>query len=329
MLARGRYLQAKYIITNKPINQNKMSSKQKKIEFFKVDLKTLDNKPTDLKFEDLITSKEILSQEISLKGKEIELKISVNNDEYLIGIVETSRNNNLPPKKNRTAKTLSKLGLLIDEGLAYGNVFLYDKKNKMLMYEANKFGCYLDHFISFIYLAYKGTTIFKKFKIKLDAILTKDEYERIVNMNFHKSVEIQIANPEKIMAEFEHKNGAIYNVCSSAKNFHSSRVFAKFEVESRRSKNSGLASKTLREVLDDVGNLLLGKTAENIQKVVITGYEKDIQKLQKIDLIADRYVKEITLEEPRQNFNLLEKQRTDQIKQLYINCKNDLDEIFG
>lgn len=196
------------------------------------------------------------------------------------------------------------------------------------MYEVNKFGCYLDHFISFIYSALKDTTLFKKFKIKLEVVLTSDEYNRIVNMNFHKSVEIQIANPEKMMTEFKHKNGAVYHVCESANKFNSSRVFAKFEVEAKKT-TKGLTTKTVKEVLKEVTSLLQGRSAENIQKVIVTGYENDIEKLQKIDLIADRYIREIALDEPRENNDLLEKQRTDAILSLHKGCLNDLDAIFG
>ena len=176
-----------------------MAVRKKKIEFYKVILKTLDDKKSDIKLDVILTSEELLNKQVYLKGKDLELKVFANNEDYLVGIIETSRNNNLPPKKSKKAKTLSKLGLNSDEGLAYGNVFLFDKKRNILMYEVNKFRCYLDHFISFIFTALKDTTLFKKFKIKLEVVLTSAEYNRIVNMNFHKSVEIQIANPEKMM----------------------------------------------------------------------------------------------------------------------------------
>ena len=305
-----------------------MAVRKKKIEFYKVILKTLDDKKSEIKLDVVLTSKELLNKQVYLKGKDLELKVFANNEDYLVGIIETSRNNNLPPKKSKKAKTLTKLGLNSDEGLAYGNVFLFDKKRNILMYEVNKFGCYLDHFISFIYSALKDTILSKKFKIKLEVVLTSDEYNRIVNMNFHKSVEIQIANPEKMMTEFKHKNGAIYDVCESANKFNSSRVFAKFEVEAKKT-SKGLTTKTVREVLKEVTSLLQGKSAENIQKVIVKGYENDVKKLQKIDLIADRYIREIALDEPRENNDLLEKQRTDAIVCLHKGCLNDLDAIFG
>lgn len=305
-----------------------MALKKKKIEFYKLSLRNMDGSENELSFEDIITSNKLLNKEVYLKGKDLELKIySKPSDNYVVGIIETTRKNNIPPKKGRKAKTLSKLGLNPDEGLAYGNVFLYDKKSKILMYEVNKFGCYLDHFISFIYLALKDTKLFKKFKIKLDVVLTKNEYNRIINMEFHKSVEFQIANPDKIIEEYKHKNGPLFNVCKSGNEFDSSRVFAKFEVESRKNHKS-LTTKTVKEVLNDATKLLTSKFSGDVQKVIVSGYEKDIKKLQKIDLIADRYIKDITLDEPRENNDLLEKQRTSAIKELYENCIDELNEMF-
>lgn len=307
-----------------------MGVKKKKIEFYKVLIKDFEGNDSALKFDDIVSSKDIVGKEIFIKGKDLELKIYKNNKNVIIGHIETSRNNNVPPKKNKKAKKLSKLGLNSDEGLAYGNVFLYDKKREILLYEVNKFGCYLDHFISFIYLALKDakSELFKKFRIKLEVVLTSNEYYRIVNMNFHKSIEVQVAQPHRIIDDLKHKNGALYNVCNSGNEFNSSRLSAKFEVQGKK-KSKGLSSKTVRELMDDISRLLKTKSSENIQKVIIAGYENDIKKLQKIDLIANRYIKYIEIDEPRESGDLLEGQRNSEIKKLHKNSINDLDSIFG
>ena len=248
----------------------------------------------------------------------------------LVCLLETSRSNNVPPKKNKISKKLSKLGLDDNEGLAYGNVFLYDKKRKILMYEVNKFGCYLDHFVSFIYSALKQSEseLYKKFKVKLEVVLTSNEYNRILNMDFHKSIEVQIAQPKKIVEDLKHKNGALYNVCKSANDLQSSRMNAKFEVEAKK-ESKGLLAKSVKEILSDVTKLLKSKSSENVQKVIVTGYENDVKSLQKIDLIANRYIRHIKLNEPRANTDLLEKQRSSEIRELHKDCISDLDEIFG
>ena len=79
------------------------------------------------------------------------MKILKNGRNYIVGLVETTRNENIPPKKNRRNKKLQALGLTPEEGLAYGNVFIYEKKRNILMYEVNKFGCYVKHFLEYLY----------------------------------------------------------------------------------------------------------------------------------------------------------------------------------
>jgi len=308
-----------------------MAIKKKKIEFFQVSMISLNgDKEVDVKFEDVLSSKDVIGKDVYIKGKDLELKVYKNDSNILVGLLETSRSHNVPPKKSKIAKKLSKLGLNDDEGLAFGNVFLYDKKRKVLMYEVNKFGCYLDHFINFIYSALKQSEseLYKKFKIKLDVVLTSNEYNRIINMDFHKSIEVQIAQPKKIISDLKHKNGALFNVCKSANELQSSRMFAKFEVEAKKESN-GLLTKSIKEILSDITNLLKTKSSENIQKVIVTGYQNDVKSLQKIDLIANRYIKHIKLNEPRANLDLLEKQRSTEIRELHNNCTPELDEIFG
>ncbi|WP_318345249.1 DUF6731 family protein [Flagellimonas baculiformis] len=310
-----------------------MALKKKKIEFYKVSMKTFNGeKESQLKFEDILKSSDINGQEVIFKGKDMEMKIFDKKPNLIVGLLETSRRNNVPPKKNKTAKSLSKIGLNKDEGLAYANVFLYDVDRQILMYEINKFGSYLDHFVSYIYLALKqsNSTLFKKFKINLEVVLTSNEYNRILNMKFHKSVEIQIAYPNKIIEDLKHQNGALSQVCKSANKLNSSKLHAKFEVDAKNKKTSkGLTSKTVKEFLDDAKNLLKTKSNQNVQKVIVSGYGNDLKKLQHLDLIANRYIKHISIDEPRENSNLLELQRSSKIKELHENCKQDLDSIFS
>lgn len=213
-----------------------MPTKDKKIDFFQISIKDWEGVSSSLNFEDIVSHQDVKNADVRLKGKDLELKIYKNDPEVIVGILETSRNTNVPPKKSKRLKKLSRLGLSPDEGLAYGNVFLYDKKRNILMYEVNKFGSYLDHFINFIYLALKkaDSNIYKKFKIKTDIILTPDEYNRIISMIFHKSIELQIAQPNKIIDDLNHKNDALLNICKSANELNSSRLTTKFEVESKK-----------------------------------------------------------------------------------------------
>ena len=152
----------------------------------------------------------------------------------------------------------------------------------------------------------------------------------MIKMRFHKSLEVQLANPAQILNEYRHENDALWNLCNTGKNIHSEKVQTKFEVAAKGSSN-GLASKTLRTIVDRALELLRGPSGSNVKKIEVIGYESDSEDggLIPIDLIADRFIQFIELDEPRENADLLESQRKQQIVELYDKCADDFDSIFG
>lgn len=305
-----------------------MSLHKKKIETFTINFIT-DESYT---FEDLITHNEVVGKAFRVKRKDVSLRIlSKGKDkDIIVGLVETSRNENIPPKKHRKKKTISKLGLDLDEGLAYANVFLYEKKRQILMYEVNKFGCYVDHFIDYIYRCTKKSRKFTAYNITLNSVLNANEYQRMIKMRFHKSLEIQVANPKQILDGYQHENDALWKVCSSASTVGSTKVSTKFEV-SAKGETTGLTSRSVQTIVDRALEIARGPKSANIKKIIVIGYESDSEdnKLQPIDLIADRFLKFIELDEPRENIDLLENQRSKEIKDLYSECADELDTIFS
>jgi hypothetical protein len=148
-------------------------------------------------------------------------------------------------------------------------------------------------------------------------------------MRFYKSLHVQIANPSKIMEEYKHRNDALFKICNTGQEFDSARVDSTFEVSAKGSK-TGLNPKTLLSTVQRAMEILRGPNGANIEKLEVWGYEADSddKRLQPIDLIADRYLQAIELEEPRQNSDLLEGQRLSQIQKVYENCLEDFEEIF-
>jgi hypothetical protein len=307
-----------------------MALKKKKVEFYKVSVRTMEDAPSQMTFEDVLMIPALRNLSLPIKGKDVEFKVLRNNDDYIVGILETNRDTNIPPKKHRTNRTFARVGLQAEEGLAYANVFLYDKRRHILLYEANRFGCYLDHFVSFIYSALQttGSELDRTFRVKLQVVLTADEYNRIMNFGFHKSIEVEIANPDRMVIDFEHQNNALFSAINSGRELNSSKVFAKFEVEARPNRGEGLSAVSVRNILNDAAALMQGRNNQNVKKIVVSGYEADARKLKKIDLVADRYIKSITIDEPRENINLLETQRAELIIELHGSCQQDFDRMF-
>ena len=311
-----------------------MSVSKKKVEMYQVIFKKEDK--SKLNFEDVLLSDSVRDYEAYINGKDVSVTI-LDKGSTIIGIVETTRNDNVPPKKNRKKKKVEKLGLGADEGLAYGNVFLYEKKRQILMYEVNKFGSYVNHFIKCLIECCSADEEHwsDKFDASLNPLLNPDEYERLKKMNYYKVLEIQVANPKAILKEIENKkNDALAKAMEIAEELNSETYTGRFEVRSKRAGGRGLNNMTLSEIVDKAKQLLETKGgSENIKKLVVRGYAVDEDdhkdKLEPIDLLADRYLKEIKLDEPRENTDLLENQRKQQIKDLYKKCLSDFKTILG
>ncbi len=302
-----------------------MAINKKKVEVFEVKLIS----DEDYLFENILNSEDVVEIEQKVSGKNVSMKILKNGRNYIVGLVETTRNENIPPKKNRRNKKLQALGLTPEEGLAYGNVFIYEKKRNILMYEVNKFGCYVKHFLEYLYRCCREGDQFESFNLDIRPVLKADEYRRMLNMRFHKSLEVQLAQPTQILEELRHENDAIFNLCSTGKTMHSERVKAKFEVMIHGGGN-GLASNPLKRMVNSVLDIANGPNGKNVEKLIVVGYEADSDDnvLEPIDLIADRLLKEIELDEPRENSDLLEFQRQTQIESVYKDSLDEFAQIF-
>lgn len=308
-----------------------MSVRKKKIEFFQIAFKTTG----DFSFGDLLQSNQ-LSREQRIKGKNVSLTSLRSGKKYFVGLVETSRNENIPPKKNRRSKTLSRLGLSEDEGLAYANVFLFEYKRGILIYEVNKFGCSVDHFSEFVYKCFSVDKQLEPFDIKINPILNSHEYQRVMKMPFIKSISFRVAFPKQIVLSIrdsqeaeKHKNDALFNALSSAASVDSDRVDTTYEVNARSSV-SGLTKTPSKSIIQSLLRLRRGALGDNVQRIEVAGYEEDdSDNLHKINLLADAFIREIELDEPRENTDLLQSQRQREIEVLYDNCVDDLTKILG
>lgn len=306
-------------------------SSPKKIEVFTVNFKTEED--STLTFEKLLLSKTIEEYEAFINKKDVSVSILEKGD-IIIGIVETSRKDNIPPKKHKKAKKISKIGLTDDEGLAYGNVFLYEKKRKLLFYEVNKFGSYVNHFLNCLKRCCEVDENWEgKFDVDVTPLLLPDEYLRMLKMNYYKSIEVKFSNPNVLIKEFKHKNNAITKTIELTQELGTETFNGKFEVKSKRQGGNSLKSLTLRDMVSGFQNLMGSKAGrDNLKKLIVYGYavdEDDSERLEPIDLLADRYLKQFSLNEPRENEDLLQDQRKKKIKEVYKKCLPDFEIMLG
>lgn len=90
----------------------------------------------DIRFEnilDYLNGKKYVSRDT---GKLVEIQYSVNQGDGNIikGVVITTQDSDIPPKRNKMTGQMSAIGINVDvEGLAYANAFLYDINHKVLI----------------------------------------------------------------------------------------------------------------------------------------------------------------------------------------------------
>jgi len=301
-----------------------MSNSTKKIEVLTIEMQN----ENDFSFADLLKNDKIEEEEIWIGGKWVSINILQKGTSIIIGVVATSRNTNIPAKKKRGSKKTKKIGLDDDEGLVYGNVFLFDSRKNLLLYEVSKFGCYLDHFIEYFYKCFEGDDNLESFNLIASPVLNRNEYQRMLKMNQHKSLEVSLANPKQILDEFEGKNNAMLEMVRTAAKINSERFKWKYEINARSPRS--LANQTLIQIVDQLLRVFGSNAGGNVEKVEIRGYEEDpdTNKIAKIDLIADRFQASISLDEPRENEDLLEEQRRSEILKEFHRIKPELDKII-
>lgn len=307
---------------------------KKIIETFQVIVET--DQDTTLTFEELLLSKSAKDYEAYVAGKTVQMTILDDGKRSgtIIGMVETTRQDNIPPKRHIKQKKIQALGLQPGEGLAYGNIFIYEKKRKLLMYEVNKFGCYVNHFLDFFQsVCEEDDKCDWRFNLKINTILKPDQYVRMKQMEYYKSLEVKFANPIELAKAYTHSNDALKKSIEMSKELHSETTTCKFDVRSKRQGGAGLANRTLRDMISGLKKLLNTEAGSyNIKTVKVYGYAQDDdggEKLEPIDLLADRYLAHITLKEPRENVDLLESQRKSEIIRVYKESLDDFKIMFG
>ena len=182
-----------------------MAAKTIQTSIIKIDNKNLD-------FETLLLSDLINNRPVTQFGRTIEMKYVDDKPTYIIGVMVTTKREGIPPKHKTSNDLYSPLDLDDDEGLAYANVFLYDKGTKILMYEFNKNGVYLQKFCDHIRMLTNSTEEFGVFNIIPEPLLNIEAYNRMIQMKFYKSIEIQIAQPDELINDFKDKNDSLKNI---------------------------------------------------------------------------------------------------------------------
>lgn len=304
-------------------------TKNCKIDIVSVSVKCSSDSKKVLKFEEILLHDEVNHKEFSIKNKSVYFSVLENNREYIIGFIRTTIDKDLPAKINKTSKQISSLGLTNDEGIVYGNVFLYSKRLKVLFYEINRDSIYLDVFKAFVFQCFHSSETLKNetvFDLNFSTIFRKKEYERALQMDKYKGFKMKVHQPEKLLKEVKAINSTLedkidFDFTSEIQNaaeINSEYAEINYVVQYAQNK-AGLNKSKVEKWISKLGKMLsFSQIREHITEIEICGYTTDYTSSQMvIDLIGDIYSSMFRLNIPRLNKDLQISERTKAIKEVY------------
>jgi hypothetical protein len=299
-----------------------MATKRKKVETMKVSLTS-----------ESLSFCQILNSIVDLKyhdghGKLVSLHKIRENDEYFLGYMNTTKQTGIPPKHNPTQNTFEPLPIneVDGEGLGFSNVFVFDKNHRVLMYEYNKNGCYLAtfrHYVLNLHNRHGDETI----SLSFSPLLRLEAYQRMLNLDVYKTLEVKIATPTNVIRDFLDENDAISSAITTSQLLNSDTVDLKFDIKGKPI--NGMPNQVISNLIRRIQRLAINYDEQIVEKFTICGYhhdiEEDVTKKEIIDFLLDRYVKTFTVDEPNVLHDTQTREKSNSLFIVYWDCRNDFD----
>jgi len=290
--------------------------------------RSLNNLPT---FTDILLL--LNNKEFHNKGKIFELSLfTETNNEFVTGIIITTKDNDIPPIRNKRTKSYSSINMDIGkEGLAYANVFLYDKVRNILFFEVNKYGCFLNYLSEFIL-----KSKYRNIDLSFPAIVRKDEYERMKKFDTYKKLVIELRKPEELIEDFcEEEDSILNNILrmniEAGKMTNADIIRIEQTTLQKRLNSNGLDRNNTIGLIDLIRSKIIGKgKTQNIKTFKIEGYFTDeSERIKPINLLADTFNEFFTLPSVGLHSDVQEKERKEEIEKLYKAILPELKKLVG
>lgn len=272
------------------------------------------------------------------KSYQIRIWNNGNNSNFVSGLVITEQIKDLPPKRNRDTGVFSSLGLQDNERLAYGNAFLYDKDLKVIFYEVNGNGCYLDQFSSMIKEEWNTRQQAQQnqiIDITFASIPKNGGYQQYLSMYYLKEFVLEVACPQAIIQEYQNRNktllGAISPDLNRAVNNNADVMQIRYATFGKKTNEQGLDASRIRKLIKAGQFILTGNQRANVRELKVVGFERSPEGRSHrttADLITDLLKGSIELPTVSQHVDLQEENRQSQIESLHLNMRQIVQSIL-
>ncbi|MBR1550038.1 MAG: hypothetical protein IJ634_05310 [Bacteroidales bacterium] len=256
----------------------------------------------------------------------------------VIGMVITTQNADIPPKRDKENGNCYAIQIDLDrEGFAYANVFLYDIRRNVLIYEINKNGCFPNLFAEYIYYHWNAEESHERFDIKFPSVCRANEYQRMLRMDYYKKLKIELLNPVELLRCFQDENDSLSNLLKqhvSAGQESNADIITIEQLALRKKINPmGLSHSLVKGLIDAVkANIADTGHQHNIQTLKVEGYtydSEDSKKCKPVDLLADSFKESFKIPNVRVHSDLQQRERTNGIEDLYKRILPEIQIIRG
>lgn len=278
----------------------------------------------------------------ALERKSYEIKIldKGNNGDSVVGLVITEQLKNLPPKRNKETGNFASLGLQDNEILAFGNIFLYDKNLKVIFYEVNGNGCYLDTFLDLIKEEWNNRQHGQAnqiVEINLASIPQNGGLAQFRRMTYLKEFHFEIACPNAVLRECQDRGSSLTSAINpdlkKAVSSNADIMSINYTTFGKTKNPQGLDGSRIRRLLKAAHFILGSHQRSNVKVLKVVGYEPDPNGNRKTvkrtaDLIADLLTGTINLPTVVQQSDLQEQSRKTEIKALHAKLLPSLHSLL-
>lgn len=311
-----------------------MSTKIRLVDVFYTKLKFL-NKLDNIDFTEVLDL--IDGKTISSLYKEFEFSIISKTDDYYIGIVETNQDKEIPPIKNRKNKKTRSIDIIPnEESLVFANVFLYDIKRQILIYEVNRDGCYLKDFIDSTYTLWNKSNKEIRFDLSFPSIIRKGTTDRILNMNYYTKISLEIYNPKDLVKVFNNESSLAGRLiefnAKKAVESNADVMVVEELVLTKKVNPNGLNRTFVKGFTEKVGFLIKSGLVQNIKEAKVFGYPEDVENsrsIKTIDLLTDTFRDSFRISVVQLHKDIQQEERKQGIIKVYNKILPELKYIIG
>lgn len=256
-----------------------------------------------------------------------------------LGIIVTTQDSDIPPKRNKNTGNYSPVQInTTEEGFAYANIFLYDHRRNILLYEINRNGCYPNQLREFIYSHWNADEDNVRFDLTFPPVVRANEYERMLRMDRYKKISIELYNPTELRNCIAEENLSIcenilkHNIEMGTQSNANTITIEQVALRERINP-MGLSRSMVRGLVDAVRlNIVNRGHRLNVQKLRVEGYtsaSEDPNRCKPIDIIADSFDEYFRITDIQVHRDVQQIERKEGIENLYDRLLPEIRQLIG